>query len=192
MTYNEETKTLTASVGKVLRRKEDGTLYGDIVTLGYSWYVNGKRLDEPHLDVPDDFEEVDDPNAGTAPVTLEEAKELLRGRIVAYDSSGAVNSFLLNGVPGWMTADERTRYTASVSSAETLGESSVSLMLNGSPLTLPLATARTMLAKISRYADNCWMVTQRHLMEVDGLASVEDALGYDYRDGYPERLEFEA
>lgn len=36
------------------------------------------------------------------------------------------------------------------------------------------------------------LVTQRHLMEVDGLASVEDALGYDYRDGYPERLEFEA
>lgn len=191
MTYNEETKTLTASEGKVLRRIEDGNIYGENIALGYSYYIGGKKLDTPHLDVPEDFEEVDNPyKEEVAPTTLEDAKEQVKKKIEDYDKSNAVNSFLVNGESAWLNNGERTSYTASVSNAETLNEDSVDLLLNGKVLTLPTQNAKTMLAQISRYADKCWMVTQQHLLEVEKLTDVDKVLGYDYKVGYPDRLSF--
>ena len=59
MTTEEKTITvLRASEGKELRRKSDGTVYGETVWLGYNHYVAGVMV-EPTLDTADDFEEVD-------------------------------------------------------------------------------------------------------------------------------------
>lgn len=52
---------IVADEGKVFRRISDGTLYGNEISLGYSYYINGVKLAEPHLDVPEDFEQVDEP-----------------------------------------------------------------------------------------------------------------------------------
>lgn len=190
MTYNEETKTLKASEGKVLRRIEDKNIYGESIALGYSYYIGGKKLDKPHLDVPSDFEEVDNPYKSAAPVTLDEAKEQLKKKIEDYDKSDNVNSFTVNGESAWMTNAERTSYTASVTNAETLGEDSIQLLLNGKVLILPTSEAKTMLAQISRYADKCWMVTQQHLLEVDKLNDIDKIQSYNYKEGYPNRLTF--
>lgn len=189
MTYNEQTKVLTADEGKVLRRKEDQMVYGTEISLGYSYYIGGKKLDEPHLDVPSDFEEIDNPYA-EIPETLKEAKEIMKKKISDYDSSDNVNSFIVNGESAWMNSTERTNYTASIQSAETLGEESVELMLNGNKITLPLGNAKTMLAQICRYADECWMVTQQHLSDVDKLEDISSVLNYNYMTGYPKKLEF--
>lgn len=189
MTYNEQTKVLTADEGKVLRRKEDQMVYGTEISLGYSYYIGGKKLDEPHLDVPSDFEEIDNPYA-EIPETLEEAKEIMKKKISDYDSSDNVNSFIVNGESAWMNSTERTNYTASIQSAETLGEESVELMLNGNKITLPLGNAKTMLAQICRYADECFMVTQKHLAAVTSLDNVSAVMQYDYKADYPNKLNF--
>lgn len=55
-----ENKIIKASEGKVFRRISDGTLYGKEISLGYSYYINGVKLAEPHLDVPEDFEQIDE------------------------------------------------------------------------------------------------------------------------------------
>lgn len=55
-----EGNKITAEEGKVFRRKSDGFIYGNEIYLGYTYYLNGKKLDEPHLEVPEDFEEVDE------------------------------------------------------------------------------------------------------------------------------------
>lgn len=52
---------IVADEGKVLRRISDGKLYGKEISLGYSYYINGVKLSEPHLDVPDDFEQIYEP-----------------------------------------------------------------------------------------------------------------------------------
>ena len=52
---------ITASEGKVLKRVGTDEIYGNEVVLGYSYYKNGERLAEPHLDSVEDFEEVDAP-----------------------------------------------------------------------------------------------------------------------------------
>lgn len=54
-------KTIIASEGKIFRRKSDGMLFDKEITLGYTYFIDGKILSEPHLEVPEDFEEVDEP-----------------------------------------------------------------------------------------------------------------------------------
>lgn len=53
--------TLTASEGKVLRRISDGFIAGEEITLGYTWYINGEKLDKPLWELPEHYEEIDIP-----------------------------------------------------------------------------------------------------------------------------------
>lgn len=52
---------IVASEGKVFRRKSDGFIFGKEISLGYTYIIGGIKLDEPHLEVPEDFEEIDEP-----------------------------------------------------------------------------------------------------------------------------------
>lgn len=61
---------ITASEGKVFRRKSDGFIYGKEINLGYTYYINNIKLNESHLEVPEDFEEIDE-----IPEDLEELDE---------------------------------------------------------------------------------------------------------------------
>ena len=54
---------IMAGDGKVFRRIGTNEIYGKIVYLGYTYYINGVKQIPPHLDTPEDFEEIDDPNA---------------------------------------------------------------------------------------------------------------------------------
>lgn len=51
---------IKANKGKVFRRIADGQIYGKEIALGYSYYINGIKLAEPHLDTAEDFEEIDE------------------------------------------------------------------------------------------------------------------------------------
>lgn len=56
-----EHKTIKAQEGKVFRRKSDGAIFGNEITLGYTFYIGEQKLDEPKLEVEEDFEEIDAP-----------------------------------------------------------------------------------------------------------------------------------
>lgn len=49
---------IKASEGKVFRRKADKQIYGNKINLGYTYYIGGVKLKKAHLDVPEDFEEI--------------------------------------------------------------------------------------------------------------------------------------
>ena len=51
---------IKADEGKVFRRIADGQIYGKEIILGYSYYINGIKLDTPHLDELSDFEQIDE------------------------------------------------------------------------------------------------------------------------------------
>lgn len=55
----KENNTLVADEGKALRRISDGIIFGKEMRLGYTYYINGNLLEEPHLEVPEDFDEID-------------------------------------------------------------------------------------------------------------------------------------
>ena len=50
---------ITADEGKLLLRKADNLLFGKELTLGYTWYINGERVNPPHLEVPEDYRDSD-------------------------------------------------------------------------------------------------------------------------------------
>ena len=49
---------IQAEQGKVFKRKNSNDVFGSEIALGYSHYIDGVKLDTPHLDTAEDFEEV--------------------------------------------------------------------------------------------------------------------------------------
>lgn len=45
---------------KVFQRKADKLIFGSEIYLGYTYYIDGKKLPEPKLEVIEDFEEIED------------------------------------------------------------------------------------------------------------------------------------
>lgn len=56
-----EQRIIKASEGKVFRRKSDGVIFGNEIVLGYTYYINGVKLENPLLELPEHFEEIDAP-----------------------------------------------------------------------------------------------------------------------------------
>ena len=56
-----ENKIIKANEGKVFRRISDGFIFGNEINLGYTYYIGGQKLEEPLLELPEHFEEIDRP-----------------------------------------------------------------------------------------------------------------------------------
>lgn len=52
---------MIADEGKIFVRKTTMEEFGEEIYLGYSHYIGGVKQDPPHIDVPEDFEEIDKP-----------------------------------------------------------------------------------------------------------------------------------
>lgn len=52
---------IIAEEGKVFKRKGTDEFFGNEIYLGKSYYIGGVKLEKPHDDVLEDFEEVDAP-----------------------------------------------------------------------------------------------------------------------------------
>lgn len=119
---------------------------------------------------------------------LRRAKEVKIAEIAAYSDSDAVNSLTFNGLKTWLTPDVRANYLVSLDAAELLGETDITFVVEGVQASLPIKQVRLLLAKIQRYADACFIVTERHKIAVRALQTVEEVESYDYTKGYPEKL----
>ena len=124
--------------------------------------------------------------------TLEDAKREMQSNIDAYDNSINVNGFTVNGtVEAWFTADDRSNYKSSIDSAKLLGVPELSFFIGDMNLTLPTSSLELMLAQIQLYADQCYIVTKQHKLDVEALETIEEVDAYAYTSGYPERLNFD-
>lgn len=124
--------------------------------------------------------------------TLEEIKENKIRMIKDHDSSTSVNSFIVNGVmEAWLTPEERSNYKSSIDAAKLVGLESLSFYINDVLLTTTPAQAELMLATIQLYADQCFIVTKQHTAAVNALETIAEVENYDYRSGYPQKLNFE-
>ena len=124
--------------------------------------------------------------------TLEDAKNEMIANIDAYDSSINVNGFTVNNeIEAWFTADERSNYKSSIDAAKLLGVGTLSFFINDIEMTLPTESVEYMLAQIQLYADQCYIVTKQHKLDVNALETIEEVDAYPYMDGYPKRLNFD-
>lgn len=124
--------------------------------------------------------------------TLEDAKQEMLNTIYNYDNSSAVNEFTINDeLRTWFTPEQRANYKNSIDSADLLDIETLQLLVNGQVLQLPTQKAAQLLAMIQLYADACYMVTEQHKAAVSALNSIEEVDNYDYKVGYPKKLNFE-
>lgn len=122
---------------------------------------------------------------------LEQAKKDAIKTISLYDSSNAVNAFIVNNtVKTWFTIEQRLNYKQSVEAAKLLNETSLQFLVEGIPFSISVTNAEYMLAQIQRYADKCFLVTEQHKANIRTMNNIEDIDTYDFTVGYPEMLNF--
>ena len=119
---------------------------------------------------------------------LQSAKEAVVKDITAYDSSSAVNGFILNGQRVWLDKATRVGLMNSTSIAKAMGQSTTTLWLGDAKLVVECDKAIQLLSALEMYALECFNTTAAHKKAVAEMGTVEKVLGYDYTAGYPEVL----
>ena len=99
MKIEQETKTIIkADDGKLLVRKSDGQIVGDVVHLGYDYYDAGVGLSNPRLMKPDDYEEIDRPEDYETKPIINHIKRLKRTEELIKQNTQEMNTLNLSAV----------------------------------------------------------------------------------------------
>ena len=127
--------------------------------------------------------------AQTEAAVLEAVKSTVLKEIEQYDSSPAVNGFLLNGSVEWIDIELRIKLcTRTLPEEKKAGKTSTVLWLGNKPYELPIETIEQIMHEIEIYAKACLDVTNSHKAQVLTLSDVSALVAYDYTAGYPEKL----
>lgn len=130
-------------------------------------------------------------NVDTEADVLNSAKAAVLAAIEAYDTSSAVNGFMLNGQHVWLDKATRVGLMNSTSIAKAMGQATTTLWLGDAKLVVECDKTIQLLSALEMYALECFNVTAAHKKAVAELNTVEEVLGYDYTKGYPEQLKME-
>ena len=122
---------------------------------------------------------------------LQRAKEAVFAAIETYDTSFAVNGFMLNGQRVWLDKATRVGLMNSTQIAKAMGKKTTTLWFGGMQIEVNCDKAIGLLSALEMYALECFNVTAAHKKAVAELNTVEEVLGYDYTKGYPEQLKME-
>jgi hypothetical protein len=117
-------------------------------------------------------------------------KEKLKAEINRYDKSSDVEDFTIGGVHIWLNHDMRGKVKENLETSQQFGEENITLRFEGMVFPLTVAMGWQMYYAVLAYARDCWNATERHLAEVDNLTTIDEVVSYDYKDGYPNKLEF--
>lgn len=126
--------------------------------------------------------------AATAHRGLARAKREVLNQIEAYDTSSAVNGFVLNGAVVWLDKATRVGLMNSTTIAKAMGQATTTLWLGDTKLEVGCDMAIQLLSALEMYALECFNVTAAHKKAVAELTDIGEVLSYDYTKGYPEKL----
>lgn len=122
---------------------------------------------------------------------LARAKREVLKKIEDYDTSPAVNGFILNGAVVWLDKATRVGLMNSTSITKVMGQPTTTLWLGESKMEVPCDTAIQLLSALEMYALECFNVTAAHKKAVSELTSIEEVEKYDITAGYPAQLKME-
>lgn len=116
---------------------------------------------------------------------LAAAQREVLSAIEAYDASNSVNAFVLDDQRGWLDKDTRMGLRQNVADRRAMGRDSIVIWVDGKPHSMDLDRADGFLRALENYAYACKAVTSEHKAKVAAMETIEEVLGYDYREGYP-------
>ena len=137
------------------------------------------------------MEEIREIREGLGAEPLGYMKKAMLAYIEKYDASSPVNSFLLNGMDVWLDKVTRMGLMNSTTIAKAAGLDETTLWLGDIELVVDCDKAIQMLSELEIYALECFNVTSSHKAAVNKLDNIDAVLTYDYREGYPEKLNME-
>ena len=121
--------------------------------------------------------------------TLEKAKKEKLAAILAYDTSSDVNGFMLNGNKVWLDKETRVGLMNSTQITRDMGQDTTTMWFDGYKLEVRCDMAIMLLSSLEMYALECFNVTAAHKKAVSELTTIEEVEAYDYKVGYPKRLD---
>lgn len=130
---------------------------------------------------------IDNPTKSTDVLSV--AKQEVLKELTAYDVSAEINSFNVNGTTAWLDKATRVGLMNSTIIAKNLGHKTTTLWLGDTKLDLDCDKAIALLSKVEMYALECYNRTAAHRQAIEELTDIADVLQYDYKSGYPEKLE---
>lgn len=123
--------------------------------------------------------------------------EVLREKVSLYDSSSSVNAFKFNGKEYWLDKSQRNSLFNLFNNADP-GEE-FEIVFGEVVIKEKAGILAQFLKALELYAYRCFVVTQKHLNELDAIKApsnpeesedyIKALLNYDYTKGYPEKLE---
>ena len=116
------------------------------------------------------------------------AQKMVLEKITEWDTSSAVNGFILNGQRVWLDFELRDRVYQGNERLQRIGRTDTTLWLGKQCYNLSIEQAQNIISHIEAYAKDCYNVTAAHKKAVSEMSTVEEVLGYDYTAGYPEVL----
>ena len=122
--------------------------------------------------------------------TIDNAKLEMKANIEYYDNSNYVNVFYIHDIEIWLDKSTRAGLKLRFDAENAMGQENTILWYKNMQFQLPVKDAIQMLYAVEIYASQCYDNTQRHYAEVDKLETVEEVDNYDYKSGYPEKLNF--
>ncbi len=120
---------------------------------------------------------------------LSVAKQAVLNELTAYDASSEVNSFSVNDKTAWLDKATRVGLMNSTTIAKSLGRKTTTLWLGDTKIELDTDKAIELLSTIEMYALECYNRTAAHRQAIEELTDIADVLQYNFKSGYPKKLE---
>lgn len=126
----------------------------------------------------------------SADAILQAFKEARVEEIDEYDTSAAVNSFQLNGMPMWLGRDMRLTLRNRLLSEQALGKSESTVWYEGIGIPMQIEAALQLLNALEVYASDCYDITAQHKVAVLSASTIAEVGAYDITEGYPENPKY--
>lgn len=121
---------------------------------------------------------------------IEEVRKMKISEIQIFDKSANVNSFKIQRKSVWLDKSTRVGLFNSISIEKNAGKTHTILWYDAIKYIIPIPDALAMLNEIEMYALNCYNVTQSHIAAVRSLQTIQEVENYNFKIGYPVKLNF--
>lgn len=127
---------------------------------------------------------------------IELERQNILDKIDIYDNSSDVNNCIIkfngNSINYWANKSERSILKTAVQDCILMGRNEYRLDLRelGIHVSINCEQLLHMLSALEVYAIDCYNKTTDHIYNVNNLTTIEEIRAYEYRVGYPEKLEF--
>lgn len=119
---------------------------------------------------------------------LSAAKDYMLSLIEAYDSSCNINSFALGGNVMWFDKEYRSTLMRRFQAEASAGLSDTKIWDGTTAIDISIANAESLINQLEVYAGKCYDTTAGHEADVKGLTTIEEVLSYNYKTGYPDKI----